>query len=103
MPGDIRQTRRIHAPLTPHAPIWDRRFPASLAHIVDEIAHGALTKVEIVTLALESSENVLGVEIRPLRQQHDVFAIGAVPLATPRLDHHGAIEPCLLLEPRMTV
>ena len=61
------------------------------------------TEVEIVTLPLQGSINVLGVAICPFRQQHDVFAICTVPLATPRLDHDGAIETGLLLEPRMTV
>ena len=89
--------------MSPHEPIRDRRLPALPARIVEEIAHRVPTEVEIVTLPLQGSVNVLGVAIRPFRQQHNVFAICTVPLATPRLDHDGAIETGLLLEPRMTV
>src|SRR5580704_17134401 len=103
MPGHIGEVGRVHAHLSPHAPIGDCWRPTLPAHIVDEITHRALTKVEIIALPLERSVNLLRVEIRPLRQQHDVFTIGAVRLATPRLDHDGAIEPRLLLEARMTV
>ena len=46
---------------------------------------------------------MLGVEIRPFREQHDVFVIRTVSLAMPRRYHDGTIKARLLLEPRMTV
>ena len=78
-------------------------FDALLAHVAQEIAGRRLAEVVVVALLLQRRVDALGIGVGPVRQQHDVLAIGRKTLAVARLDDDRAVQADLFLKPRMAV
>ena len=63
----------------------------------------ALAEIEVVALQLQRRVDVLGIEVGPVREQHDVLALRDMALAVARIDDDRAVQADLFLKARVRV
>ena len=101
--ADVGEVGGAHLHFGPHLPIRNCRSPAILAHVVDEVAHGALVEVVVVRLLLELGQDPSGIFISPIRQHHHVIAIITERLRLLGIDDQSTVNADLLLQSRVAV
>ena len=101
--GQIGHVARTHAHGVPHVALLQRHIHAIRAHVAQEFDEGGPVLVKHVALRLELGQRAHRVGAGPVRQQHDVLAVGANGFTIARLDDERAIQAGHLLHAAVRV
>src|SRR5690606_5110212 len=93
--GNVSQVRGAHTHLPPHGPVFER--------LAEEIADGALLKVETRAHLLELGEEAVRVLKRPVGEHDDVLAVVGDWVGSLGVNDERAVVADLLLHARVAV
>ena len=102
-PVTVRQVRRVHSHLSPHAPVCKGCRETALTDVAEEVSSSAFVVVEVVGLLLQLGEDRARVFVRPVGEQNHVLAVELHGTGLLRLDDDRAINPFLFVEARVAV
>ena len=103
VPAHVSEIGWAHLHLGPHLSIGHSSRPTFLAHVVDEVANGALVEVVVVRLFFELGHNPRRVFVGPITQHDDIVTIVGERLWILGINHQRTVNTDLLLEARMAV